>query len=294
VEGAPRGGLREGRETEGSNVRRLSRTERAGWRAFALRRRQGSAAIVGVAVIVLVGLIGASMVSSTRVAGTSQAYRSMAVQSLYVAEAGVEWASKYATATDAPKPFGPGQFEVVSSGEVWNAIGRVGEAKTVIECNVSPNPPSTSTGDGGLEYVLRSRYYDNYYDINCRIMNTSEESISFNAMRITWGSPSAFFERVQVNVFNGPNYGAMWRNSWESPKRRWGSGEKRSFNKSGNGGTTVTVPAHYTFELRLERFSRKQSGNHGGRINMRSTEATIEFYMGDELVGEIEVGLVPS
>ena len=262
------------------------------WRSAGARSQAGSAAIVGVAVIVLVGLIGASLVSSVRVTSTSQANRSMAFQACYAAEAGVEWASKHATATTAPIAFGPGHFEIVANGEVWNSVGTVGDAKCVIECNVSSNPPSTSTGDGGLEYVLRSRYWDDYYDVNCRIMNTSGSSIQFNAMKVTWGSPSAYFERVNISVYNGTNYGSMWRYNWDSPSRRWGSGEQKSFNK--NGSTTVTIPAHYTFELRLELFSHRQSGSHGGRQNMRSTEAAVEFYMNSEKTGELTIGLVPS
>jgi|GEM_PF-5355779 len=256
------------------------------------RRRAGSAAIVGVAVIALVGLIGASLLSSALVSNTAQATRSLAVQSYYIAEAGVEWASKHASETAEPIAFGGGQFEIVESGVVWNSVATTGDARCTMECNVSPNPPpSTATGDGGLEYILRSRYYGTSYNVEFRFMNTSNSSVSFDGLKVTWDSPTAYFEQINARVYNDNNYGWVWKYNQDSPQYRWGSGDQKSFNR--NSGSTVTVPAHYTCELRLQEFYWNRSGWAGWGLDMLNTEVDIEFYMGSEKVGELTVGLPP-
>jgi len=269
----------------------VKNTPRQGWGrigALGRRREAGSAAIVGIAIIVLVGFIGNWLVSSARMASATQANASMAAQTYYIAEAGAEWACKHGTATSSPLSFGSGQFEIVENADAWDSVATVGDTTCTIECTVSPNPPSTATGDGGIEYVLRSREYTSS-TVEFRIMNTSNNSIKFDGLKVTWSSPTAYFERVTARIFNGTNYGNVWRYNDENPRWRWGSGDQYTFTR----GSGVTLPPHYTAELNFVNFRRNKTGGRGSR-DMRNTEFEIQFYLDDAEVGDITVERPPT
>ena len=256
-----------------------------GWmRRTRARRQAGAAVIVAVTVIVLIGFFGGVLMSGIRVANMGSASHFVGTQADFTADAAVEWACQEDSATSAPIVFGGGTFEVSADGDAWACTVADEGTRQTVRCEPEELQGSISNG---LDYILGSREWDKE-DVEFLLLNATDTPITFNKLKVTWDSPTAYFEEVQVKVKSGTNYGKVWDHDKEPGDIRWGSGETHQFNKK----PSVTIPAHYTAEMELEEFKKNPTG--GSKRNVRNTEVTIDFYYNAAHVGQIEVGLSPK
>jgi len=249
------------------------------------RRQRGSAAIVAAAIIVIVGFLGAAMMSSVRVHTTATVNYIQGTQAYYIADAGVEWACMEDSATSGPVSFSSGSFEVAADGDNWVVTAESGDTRCAMECDAQEQTGAVPTG---LCYVLGSREEDDPEEVEFFVMNASSSDITFDTLKVTWDSPTAFFEDLEIEIVDGIDYDVVWDHEDEPGNYQWGSGETKDFTRV----SSVTIPAHCLAEFDLEEFEESATG--GSDRDMRNTEVTIEFYDGTTLVGEITVELAPN
>jgi hypothetical protein len=239
------------------------------------RRRTGSAAIMAVAVIIIVGFLGAALVSSVVIAQSSSADASLGVQAFYVADAGAQWACKQDTATSSAISFGSGAFDVTADGDEWVSVGTADWVQRIIRCE----PVSFVSISDGLDYITGSRE-EHHSKIPFHIMNNTTGNIVFDRMSFTWDSPTAYIEKMKIDVIDYQNHGTVWNHA-NDPEGRWPSGETREFTTGG----TVTIPPHYTAFIKPEKICAQSNGS--GSADMNSTTVTVRLYNGSTLVAEI-------
>ncbi len=251
--------------------------------------RRGSAAIVAVAVIVIVGFLGAALMGTIQLGSHEAVGRSHEVQAELLADAGIEWAVLQGGGTSHPISLAGGTFEVVQDGEDWVAMSAVGQATRQVRCRLL-----TESDDGlteGLTYVNGSRKTQHHWQTQFLIMNTSEETVRFNQVRVTWGAPEAYFEAIDVSVLQGQSYGIVWDYLQDSGQQRFGSGETRQLNSA----SFVDIPAHHTAEMTLGQFRQRQGHQpSGGLVNMSEAELTIDFFHNSSKVGSVQVLTAPE
>jgi hypothetical protein len=219
-----------------------------------------------------------------RLTGSNTTNHILATQAHYVADAGVEWACKQDSATSGPMTFASGTFEVTANGDAWVSVAEADETKRTMECEPEEAAPAMTTG---LEYVLGSRIYDKD-DVQFLLVNTSDSSITFDTLKVTWSSPTAYFEEIQISISGGTYYGRVWDHDDESGNYRWGKGQTKDFTRT----SSVTLPAHYMATFQLNNFVKNKTG--GPSRNVSNTEVTIDFYYGATPKGQITVGLAPN
>ena len=246
-------------------------------------RRRGSVAIVAAALIVLVGFLGVAMMTSMRLTGSNTTNHILATQAHYVADAGVEWACRQDTATTGPMSFASGTFDVTANGDAWVAVAEADETKRTMECEPVEGEDGLVEGLDGVTGSRSQGSGDNQY-VGFLLMNTSDSSMTFNKMKITWASPEAYASKVVMRIINGTDYDVVW----DKDDYNWGSGETRQFNKV----SSVTIPAHYTAEIELQDFKEDKYGSGG--VNMDSAQFVIDFYNGSTHLKQITVGLGPQ
>lgn len=243
------------------------------------RRQRGNVAIVAAALIVIVGFLGVAMMTSMRLTGSNTTNHILATQAHYVADAGVEWACKQDSATSGAISFASGTFEVTANGDAWVSVAEANETKRTMECEPEEATPAMATG---LEYVLGSRVYDKD-DVQFLLTNTSDSGITFDTLKVTWSSPSAYFEEVRISISGGTDYGRVWDHDDESGNYRWGKGQTKDFTRT----SSVTLPAHSLATFQLNNFKKYQTG--GPDRQMKNTQVTIDFYYGSTHKGQIIV-----
>jgi hypothetical protein len=264
----------------------------ATWASRSVRRQAGSAAIIAIAVIILVGFIGSALVHNLCVADVATANNLSGIRAAYVADAGTEWAVNRGAPTSGSLDFGGGSFEVSQEGDAWVCQARVGEAQRTVRCRPEVSGGEEGGGDGsGLMYILGSREESAWgVHVEFLVINVSGSPITFDRLTVSWSSPTAYFQEVEARVLYGTDYDEVWR--WrDNGYERWGSGETHAFNHSAG---SVTVPAHSTAEIQLKTFRNSRTGWLTGYADMNGTEVAIEFLNGAASVGQITVGLPPS
>ena len=244
---------------------------------------RGSAAIVAVAIIVLVGFLGSALVASLRITSAEKANEIQAAQARYVADAGIEWACNEAAPTTAPVAFGNGFFEVAADGSAWRSVGTVGAAQRVMRCQprLSWDPISH-----GLDAVPGSRFGTDQFSVEFLVLNSTDSPITFDGLTPSWTTPPvAYIEQVWIRVLRGTDYGKVW--DYED-NERWPNGTTKQFTRV----PSVTIPAHCTAEVRLLDFSGKKDKHNPA--NMSNNEVTVVFRSGASQVGQVTIGVAPN
>ncbi|MFH1731182.1 MAG: hypothetical protein ABIF82_05990 [Planctomycetota bacterium] len=254
------------------------------WQTSRRRRStRGSAAVMAAAIIVIAGFLGMALMASVRVRGAASTNPVLAMQAYYIADAGTEWASMTDSATDGPVSFASGSFEVTADGDAWVTVAGAADTKRTINCEpVDAETPLAAD----LDYVLGSREEDDD-QAKFLLMNNTGSDVTFTRMKVTWSSPTAYFERLKLKVEQGQDYHDIWKHD-EDPAGRWGSGETRDLT----GVSSVTIPAHYTGTFELEKFEESRSGGH--KVDMANTQFTFDFYNGSTPVGQVVVDIPPQ
>jgi len=247
------------------------------------QHRRGSAAIAAVAIIVIVGFLGAALISSLQLTNASTVNHVLGVQAYYTADAGVEWACKQDSATPAPITFADGTFEATADGSDWVSVGEVGEAKCTLRCDPAPVQGPISNG---LDVVLGSRE-EHWSKTPFQVMNNTTGDITFNKMKVDWDSPTAYFQKIQIKVINGTDYKEVWKYE-DDPEGRWTNGDTRQFNQV----ASVTIPAHYTAAIKMEGY--RAGGDGTGSVDMNSTTLIVTLYNNDTLVHQLTVDTAPQ
>ncbi|MFO7900424.1 MAG: hypothetical protein R6V58_15365 [Planctomycetota bacterium] len=252
------------------------------------RRRRGSAVIVAIAVIVIVGFLGSAMVAAVRVGAGATVGRVQGAQANLLADAGIEWACVQETGTAGPMELGGGTFEVAADGDEWVATSTAGDATRQARCEPAPAEEELTEG---TTYVDGSRDGLVGWIVTFRLVNTSDEDVEFNRVKVTWDSPTAYFEALSVRVFEYQWYGLLWSYLLDPGQPRFGSGETRQLNV----WSSVTIPAHHTARFSLSMFREGQDPGEGGDlVDMNGTELTVDLLQNSVPVGQVEVGLPPE
>lgn len=241
-------------------------------------REAGSAAVIAIFIVVVIGLIGSSLVSTLVATSTSLASSVQATQAYYVADAATEWAANRQAGSATPVLFGNGTFTVTSSAGVWVATGSVGTARRQIRSEVMTAVPS------GLDYVVDSRNVTDK-EFKFRVVNNQLASVTINRMRVSWDAPVAFFEKLAINVLGVKDYGDVWDYN-KVGAVRWANGDLKSFTND----PFVPVPMYRTMEIKVKEYKTLQTGA-APRAVLTNTIMTIQFYNNDTQVGEVEVDL---
>jgi len=253
------------------------------WQTSRRRMTSGSAAVLAAAIIVIAGFLGMALMSSLRVRGAASTSPVLATQAYYIADAGTEWASMMDTETDGPMTFASGSFEVTADGDAWVTVAGAAGTKRTIDCEpIDAEAPLV----GGLEYVLGSRK-DKDDKAEFRLMNNSGGAVTFTRMKVTWSSPTAYFEKLKLKVEQGQDYHDIWKHD-EDPASRWGSGETRDLTET----ASATIPQHYTGTFKLEKFKQSRSG--GSKADVANTQFTLDFYNGSTPVAQVVVDIAPQ
>jgi len=250
------------------------RTPLSIWSASA-RHRRGSAAVLAVAIIVIVGFFGTALVSVLLTTSLREGHNVLGDRAYYIADAGIEWACRQDGETAGPVAFAEGTFEVSADGDVWVSVGTAEMARRTLRCE----PISVLSISNGLDYVIGSRQ-EHHSKIPFYIMNNTTSNIVFDRMSFTWDSPTAYIEKMKLDVIDFQNYGTIW-NYAHDPAGRWTSGETRQFTTGG----PVTIPPHYTAFVKPEKICAQSDGH--GSVDMNSTTVTVRLYNGSTLVGEV-------
>lgn len=238
------------------------------------RHRRGSAAVLAVAIIIIVGFLGAALVSVLQATALGEANSALAHRAYYIADAGIEWACKQDSATAGPVSFAGGTFEVSAGGGLWISVGTADMARRTIRCG----PVSVLSISEGLDYVLGSRQ-EHHSKIIFLLMNNSDSPIVFDRIRLSWDAPTAYAEKMQINVKNYNDYKEVWRYE-NDDGTRWTNGETRVFTEI----ASVTIPVHYTAEIKAEKFSANADGE--GAVDLNSTTMTVDLYNGSTHVAQ--------
>ena len=238
------------------------------------RRRRGSAAVVAIAVVILVGFFGAALLSGLLIDTSTATSHALGAQAYYIADAGIEWACKQDSETSVPTSFGNGTFEVSAEGGLWVSVGIADMARRTIRCGAI----ATLSISEGLDYVLGSRQ-EHHSKIIFFLMNNSDSPIVFDRIRLSWDSPAAYAEKMQVDVENYNDYKDVWRYE-NDDGTRWTNGQTRVFTET----ASVTVPVHYTAEIKAEKFAANPDGT--GAVDLNSTTMTVDLYNGSTHVAQ--------
>ena len=242
--------------------------------------RSGSAAILAVALILLLGFFGAGLMSSMCGTSTSVSGHVLAAQAYYIADAGAEWAGRQAESTTAPVTFGGGTFEVTADGGMWVVAAERGKARCEVRCETAPNV----TAD--MDSAVGSRKANKNEHVEFLAVNNTGEDIVFDTMNVTWGGVTAYFEKIEIKIEKGTDYHAVW-DYQNDGAQRWASGETKQLNKV----ASVTVPKFFTAKIKLRSFKDVSSGA-GANVDMDATAFTIGFYNGATLVAEVAVEVI--
>ena len=117
-------------------------------------------------------------------------------------------------------------------------------------------------------------------------VNNTGHDITFGAVKVTWGSPTAYFEELEIKIEDGTDYHAVW-DYVDNGNERWGSGETEELNQV----SSVTVPKYYTAKIKLKKFKTARTGA-GSDADMDATELTLDFYNGADHVADVVVEVV--
>ena len=247
------------------------------------RRQAGSVAIVAAALIVVLGFLGAAMMTSIRLAGANTTNHILATQAYYIADAGTEWAAMTDSETTNPMSFASGSFEVTADADSWVSAAEAGDTSRTIDCEpIEVEAPLVA----GLDYVLGSREEDDD-KAKFLLMNNTGSAITFTKMKVTWGNPTAYFEKMKLKVESGQDYHEIWKHDHD-PASRWGAGETRDFTEV----SSVTIPAHYTGKFELKNFKQNRSG--GPKADITNTQFTLDLYNGTTFVAQVLVDIPPQ
>lgn len=253
------------------------------WRTSRRRSTRGSVAVMAAAMIVIAGFLGMALMSSLRVRSAAATSHILATQAYYIADAGTEWASMTDSATDGPVSLASGSFEVAADGDSWVTVAGAADTKRTINCEpITVEAPLAAN----LDYVLGSRKEDDD-KAQFLLMNNTGSDITFTRMKVTWSSPTAYFEKLKLKVEQGQDYHDIWKHD-KDPAGRWGSGETRDLTEI----SSVTIPAHYTGTFKLEKFKESRSGGH--KADMANTQFTFDFYNGSTPVAQVVVDIAPQ
>jgi hypothetical protein len=253
------------------------------------RRQAGAAAIVAVAIIVILGALGATLVATARIGHVDTVYRIQEAQAFYDADAGIAWATRQESETLAPMSLGAGTFSVAQVGDAWVSVGASGDARRQIRSEPQPAGESISNG---LDYVADSRIELDGWFVRVVMMNATDADMTFNKIKATWDDPEAYYQTVFINVLNESPWLGTWAWTYlaEPGFSRAGSGETKQFNLT----DSITIPAHHSASVWLDFFRENQHGSGGDVVNMDDTEFTIQFLNGDSVVGTIVAGTRPE
>ena len=238
------------------------------------RHRRGSVAVLAVAIIVIVGFLGAALVSVLQTTALGGANSALAHRAYYIADAGIEWACRQDSATAGPVTFAGGTFEVSADGDLWVSVGIADIARRIVRCDPIPILSISE----GLDYVLGSRQ-EHHSKTPFLLMNNSDAPIVFDRVKLSWDSPTAYSEKMQINVKNYNDYKAVW--TYENDDgTRWTNGQTRVFTEV----ASVTIPVHYTAEIKPEKFTANADGT--GAVDLNSTTLTVDLYNGSTHVAQ--------
>lgn len=254
------------------------------WQTSRRRRStRGSVAIMAAAIIVIAGFLGMALMSSLRVRGAASTSPVLAAQAYYIADAGTEWALMMDSETDGPITFASGSFEVTADGDTWVSVSAAADTKRTINCEpMDIGAPLVAA----LDYVLGSRKSKDD-NAEFRLMNNTGGAVTFTKMKVTWSSPTAYFEKLKLKVEQGQDYHEIWRFGNDAAGR-WGSGETRDLTET----ASATIPQHYTGTFKIEKFKQSRSG--GSKADIANTQFTLDFYNGTTPVAQVIVDIPPQ
>jgi len=109
----------------------------------------------------------------------------------------------------------------------------------------------------GLTFIERQGT-KNGEDVKFKVRNESAASFYVTHVKLSWGSPEAYYKEVKIKITGGTNYKDVWNNK-EYNDLRMGSGGVAMLNK----GKVVLIPAGATMEIEVKGFKDSRTGKGG-------------------------------
>ena len=109
----------------------------------------------------------------------------------------------------------------------------------------------------GLTFIERQGS-KNGKGVELKIRNDSGSDFYVSHMTVTWGTPEAYYEEIEIKITGGSDYKEVWKDK-EYNDLRMGSGEVAMLNQ----GKVVLVPSGATMEIEVKDFKDSRTGKGG-------------------------------
>jgi len=116
-------------------------------------------------------------------------------------------------------------------------------------------------------------------DVKFRVRNDSGSDFYVSHMKVTWGTPEAYYKEIKVKITGGSDYKDVWNNK-EYNDLRMGSGGVAMLNK----GKVVLIPADATMEIEVKGFKDSRTdkggkkGDKGDNVDMSGVALQMEIW----------------
>ena len=121
----------------------------------------------------------------------------------------------------------------------------------------------------GLTFIERKNSSDE--DLKFEVRNDTGDDLYFSHLIASWGSPNAYYEKIEIKAIGYADYSAVWEDSRHNDIRM-SNGGTAMFNKGG----PVFVPSGATMEIELKDFHNNKA--QGDERDMEDTTFTIEMW----------------
>ncbi|MFH1732022.1 MAG: hypothetical protein ABIF82_10290 [Planctomycetota bacterium] len=112
-------------------------------------------------------------------------------------------------------------------------------------------------------------------DVKFNVRNDSGSDFYVSHVKVTWGTPEAYYEEIEVKITGGSDYKEVWNNK-EYNDLRMGSGGVAMLNQ----GKVVLIPSGATMEIEVKGFkdSRTGKGGKGDDVDMSGVTLQMEIW----------------